>query len=361
MAKRTRGKAGSSAATDAAHKGQTEITKTILLDALAKVKPAIANKEVVEQSTYFIFDDTRIWTYNDQLAISHEIKTGITGAVREAEFYAMVKKIEGETIWLEQQQGQILLETESDSVSVNIDPDIKAQGITVPGINSKQWRSLPDNFTDAVFACLFSTAKSLDRPALNCIWVEGDCVLSTDRYRASQHALNTPVKQPFMLPYVAARELRQYNAYKVYLDKQWIHFVNREHTFFSCRTIEGEYPVAEATAIFDCEGERLQLPDNLADAIDFVQSLLVEDFDVNKVVTLTIEPGLITCNSNSVIGKANRKIKGENGYTGKPIKIEVNPTFLNEIVGKIDTVVIADRLLFEGEGFKHALCLIEQG
>ncbi|KKN56711.1 hypothetical protein LCGC14_0569400 [marine sediment metagenome] len=356
MAKRTR---GTTAPPVQDGHGGLKINRSVFLDALTKVKPGLANKEIVEQSIHFILDNDRIWTYNDQLAISHAIKTGITGAVKASEFHALISKIDGDDIWFEQQEGQILIEAEQDSATVNVDPDIKSQGITVPGINSRQWKPLPGNFVDAVRACLFSVSKSLDRPALNCLWVDQDMIISTDRYRASQHVLDAQIEQPFMLPFIAAKEIGNYNPYKVCVEDRWIHFVNKEKTFFSCRVTDGEYPVETAMAIFDAKGKKLTLPDNLDAAIDFADSILVEDFAIDKFVTLTIEPGLITCSGLSSIGQANRRIKGENGYKGARIQVDVNPAFLKEIIGRLDTVVIADRLLFEGEGFKHVLCLVD--
>ena len=337
--------------------GRIQIKKAVFLDALTKVKPGLANKEIMEQSVHFILDQDRIWTYNDQLAISHEIRTGITGAVRAVEFHALIQKIEGELIWFEQQQGQILIETESAQATINIEPDIKAKSITVPGINSKQWAELPKNFSTAVRACLFSVCKALDRPALNCLYVSESQVISSDRHRCTWHALDAPVNSPFLLPFVAAKEIHQYNPYKVYPDKKWIHFVNRERTFFSCRTIDEPYPVEQVMGAFNTEGEQLPLPNTLNTAVEFAGTILVEDFALDKFVTLSVEPGLITCGGRSDLGQASQKIEYDNGYTGERIDVLVNPVFLNEIIDRLQTVIISDRLLFEGEGFKHAIVL----
>ena len=48
--------------------------KTKLQTALEIVKPGLANKEIIEQSTSFAFLKGKVVTYNDEVSISHPLK-----------------------------------------------------------------------------------------------------------------------------------------------------------------------------------------------------------------------------------------------------------------------------------------------
>ena len=44
-----------------------KINKSELQEALAKVKPGLASKDLIEQATSFAFMDGRVVTYNDEM------------------------------------------------------------------------------------------------------------------------------------------------------------------------------------------------------------------------------------------------------------------------------------------------------
>ena len=61
--------------------------KQELITALEKVKPGLASKDLIEQSTSFAFINGKVITYNDEISISHPVKDlKIEGAV-QAESY----------------------------------------------------------------------------------------------------------------------------------------------------------------------------------------------------------------------------------------------------------------------------------
>jgi hypothetical protein len=68
--------------------------KTDLIKALEAVKPGLANKEMIEQSTSFAFMEDRVVTYNDEISISHPLKgIPIVGAIKADELYAFLSKV----------------------------------------------------------------------------------------------------------------------------------------------------------------------------------------------------------------------------------------------------------------------------
>ena len=48
-----------------------EVNREGLLEILQRVQPALADVEMLEQSRSFVFTNERVYTYNDEIAISH--------------------------------------------------------------------------------------------------------------------------------------------------------------------------------------------------------------------------------------------------------------------------------------------------
>jgi hypothetical protein len=127
-----------------------KINRQNLIDALTKVKPGIAQKEIIEQSSHFIFEEDRIWTYNDQIAISQEFKSGLIGAVKADEFYKLLNKINDDKLEITNQGGQFIIQGKTITANIKIDPDVKLQPIQAPGLNAKGWQTLPEDFNEAL-------------------------------------------------------------------------------------------------------------------------------------------------------------------------------------------------------------------
>lgn len=334
------------------------IKKQGLVDALTKVKPGIANKEIIEQSSHFIFEENRIWTYNDQIAISHEFKSHLTGAVKADEFYKLLNKLEDENLEISVENDKFIIQGKSIKAKINIDPDIKLRPIQAPAITSKRWQTLPDNFNVCVSMCIFSASKNMIRPELTCLWITEKTIFSTDGFRATKKEMESEVKNPFLLLAIAAKELVKYNVHKVFTDTEgWLHFTNKEKTMFSCRTFaDVKYP-EKIWDFFDVKGIEINLPDSLEQVIDRVSTLVTADFDLDRLIDLSIENNTLTCKGKGPHGSILEKIKVD--YNGKAIKIKVHPIFLMEILKQLNSMIIGERLLFKGKNFEHVICLSE--
>jgi len=324
------------------------------IDALTKVKPGLANKEIVEQSTHFIFDNNKIWTYNDQVSIMQNFDSGLTGAVKADSFYKLLGKIPDEEIFISEENGKIKLSGTKIKANIKIDPDVKIQPIPVPGINSKQWEELPENFDDAIAFCAFSASRNMLRPELTCLYVVDEYVIGCDTFRGTKYKLKSKMNQEFLLPATAAIELAKYNPYKVISDNGWLHFINKEKTTFSCRTYDEEYP-EQIWDFFKIEGEEVKLPTDFLEAIGRAEVMLTADFDLDRIVSLIVEDNEIICFSEGNYGDFEERADIE--YNGPKLDIKVHPILLSEILKHLSTIIIGERLLFKGENFEHGICL----
>ena len=91
--------------------------KAELIKALEAVRPGLANKEMIEQSTSFAFMKDRVVTYNDEISISYPIQDlDLTGAIKAEELYAFLSKAKTEDIDVEITDAEIRLKAGRERV-----------------------------------------------------------------------------------------------------------------------------------------------------------------------------------------------------------------------------------------------------
>ena len=73
-----------------------KIKRAELLSTLTALRPGLASKEIIEQSTSFIFSDGRVVTYNDEVAVQHPVDLDIIGAVQGKELFALLNKLKSQ-------------------------------------------------------------------------------------------------------------------------------------------------------------------------------------------------------------------------------------------------------------------------
>ena len=335
---------------------KTTINRQDFIDALTKVKPGLANKEIMEQSTHFIFDDDKIWTYNDQITIMQPFQSGLTGAVKAESFYKLLNKITDEEISItEEDKGQVKISGKKIKAVIKIDPEVKIDPIQIPGTNSKKWEKLPENFHEAIAFCSFSASRNMIRPELTCLYIADGFCIGCDTFKGTQYKLDSKLSQEFLLPATAAVHLANYNPYKIIADAGWLHFINKEKTTFSCRTYPDEEYPEKIWEFFEVEGDEISLPEDFRSAIERAEILLTADFDLDRIVSLVIEEDEIICRGEGDTGWIEER--ADIKYDGEKIDINVHPILLADILKHLQTVVVGDRLMFEGENFKHAFCL----
>ncbi len=282
-------------------------------------------------------------------------ESGLIGAVKAERFYKLLGKIPYEEIFMTKENGVIQFSGKKIKVNIKIDPDVKIQPIQVPGINSKQWEKLPENFHEAIAFSAFSASRNLIRPELTCLFVSKGFVIGCDTFRGTKYKLESEMEQEFLLPATAAIHLANYNPYKVIAEDGWLHFINKEKTTFSCRTYPDEEYPEQIWKFFEVEGEEIVLPENFLAAIDRAEVLLTADFDLDRTVSLVMENDEIICQGEGDDGEIIECADIE--YNGEKLDIKVHPILLKEILKHLQKVIVGERLLFKGENFVHVMCL----
>jgi DNA polymerase III sliding clamp (beta) subunit (PCNA family) len=327
-----------------------------LVDILGLVSPALSTKEVVENSTCFIFANGRILTYNDEVSISHKFDIGFEGAVKGKEFLTLLQKMGDEEIDLETTESHVLITGTKTKAKIRVEPNNNLNELLdmLGKPCETDWKPLPETFRPSVDFCMFSVGRDPNKPLLTTVYVGGDVAVSSDDNRITVCQLGEGVNlKSFCLPVGAVKELKSFLPVEYTFTDGWIHLRTKELTTFSSRVMMGLYPVDRARQIVDgATGELLKLPNGLIETLERT-GIFTTDGKTDRV-QITIDAGFLTVVGEGPNGSCEETARVR--YSGAPLSFDVSPEFLKNILQHTSDVMVGQGVLrFDGLGFTHVM------
>ncbi len=335
-----------------------QINKNQLSYALERVKPGLASKEIIEQSTSFAFLDGRVITYNDELHLSHPVEgLQLEGAIQADVLYKFLSKIKKDDIEVETKGSEIVFVSGRTRAGITMIAEVKLplkEDVSQRG----KWKDLPENFSKLVGFAMTSCSKNMSTPVLTCVSVKkSGLVYATDQYRITKCDMKTdmPVKD-FLLPASSAVEVVKLNPDKIAEGKGWIHFQNEEGTIISCRIMEESYPEIDKHLVV--KGEKIVLPKTINEVLDRAMVFAKRDHMLDEMVTITIADKKFIISSKGEGGSGWFEEDVNFKYDGKPVAFGITPYLLKGILTETQACVLSkDKLKFEGEDWIYVTLL----
>ena len=334
-----------------------------LIDILTAVKPGLANKEILEQSTSFIFAAGKVLTYNDEVSVQHPLPDSLRleGAVAAKELFALLNKLPDEEIDLETTENELVVKGKKTKAGIRLQVATTVEETLRVLGDPQDWIPLPEKFLEAIGFCLFSTGRDMTKPMLTCVCVDGGDVVSSDDRRITRFMFPAESSiQMMLIPATSAKALQAYPVTEYALTKGWLHFRTEDDVVFSCRGVEGQYPVDKIITILDrADGESVKLPTGLAETLERagVFSTGASKIDVGNRVKLSLTEGQLVVRGESEAGwleEINRV-----RYKGPDIEFEVSADFLQAILAHSGDMVVGENLLkFAGDDFVHVVSVM---
>lgn len=331
-----------------------KIEKAALLTALEKVKPGLASKEMIEQSTSFAFMGDRVVTYNDEISISHPVKgLDVKGAVKAQVLYSFLNKIKRDEIEVEWEENQVKITAGRSKAGLVFEAEVKLPVEEVGKIGD--WKSLPEEIVEALRFCYPCCSKDMSRPILTCVHINGKRVQASDGYQIINYRLEkkSPVKG-FLLPASAVRELVKYNIKEIAEGEGWIHFRTEDGTVFSSRIFEGSFP--EIEKFLDFTGIEIPFPKTAPQALERARIFSGNSGEEIPQVEVSVSEDQISFSAKDASGwfEENTRTK----YKGDPIHFHTGVDFLINLLGQALSCIYGDdKIKFTGEKWTHVLAV----
>lgn len=338
-----------------------KITKKALQDALAVVKPGLANTEVVEQATSFSFFKGRVVTFDNEVSISHPVSglEDLSGGIVAEKLYQLLDKLSVEdtfelAITLNKQNSELVVK------AGRMKAGLKMQGEVLFPIdierdlaNHGDWQKLPDEFVKRVEFVMSSSTDNLKKPILMTVHVnKAGFVEASDDYCIAHYNLPSemPVKT-FLLPISAAPRMIRFNPTEVAMGDGWVHFrkpteLNEdEYATYSCRVFHDDFP--NTARFLDVKGMRLTLPDNINDAVERAWIFAKREDALDETLTLTLFNKHLRIRSEADTGWFEEEVYVD--YSGDKLCFGITPFLLHDILVKTTLCTLGkDRIKFEG-------------
>ncbi len=340
-----------------------KLNREDLLDVLKAIKPGLATREMLEQSTSFIFQKGRAYTYNDEIAISHPVDKGLFGAVSAKELYSLLDRLKDDELDVTIEDTEMRIKGKRSSAGIALQAEISLP-LDELG-KTGEWKPLPKTFGDAIAFCRFSASSDMIDPVLTCLNVNGGAIESCNRFQITRYDMGMAVetKDPLLLPASAAAILASYNPKEFTLTKGWIHFQNTAKTVFSCRMGEGEFP--DIGKFMKAKGHEFEFPKELGEVLERAGVFSVDNELNDPSVRIDLSKGRLAVESSNGVGWFKERVRAK--YDGPHITFEANPEFLIKMMPIIKTasITVGDKSLpnktgmlkFKGDSFVHCFTM----
>jgi DNA polymerase III sliding clamp (beta) subunit (PCNA family) len=331
-----------------------KINKSDLQNALETVRPGLANKELIEQSTSFAFMNDRIITYNGEISISHPIEgLEITGAVNANELYNLLVKLKKEEIELEVNDTELQLNCGRAKAGLTLQSEIT---LPIDDIGAKgKWKSIPEDLLKAMQFVMNSASSDSSKPVLLCVHANQEgFVEASDSYRISKMMLQTKLPiSTFLIPATSAVKVIKVNPTQIAEGNGWIHFKTESGTTISCRIFaDDSFP--DTAPFLKVEGKQIKLPERIQEILE--KAMVFCKKDVFDDVDIILEKENIIVQSKSDNGWFTEECKIR--YTGDKISFAINPIMLKDILTEtLNCTISENSLKFEGDNWTYVTLL----
>lgn len=328
-----------------------------LLEVLQAVKPGLANKEIIEQTTSFIFTGTNVLTYNDEISVSHPIDLDIVGAVQAKELIALLNKSSDEEIELETTESELRVISKKSKAGIKLQAQTNVADIEAALGTPVEWEPLPGKFKEALAYAAFSVGKNMTKPLLTCIFVTGTEAFSSDDFRITYcNIFDAEISDGLLIPGTVASDIKNYDVEEYSITDGWVHLRTAAGVVFSFRTLKGEFPAEKIKQIINSvDGDKIKLPSDLDGALEragiFSSGVEVRTANDDRIQAI-VRAGVLTIRGEGSSGwfEESSRIR----YKGDDLEFEVNPGFFQEILKHTDEMVVGHGMLkFESKEFVH--------
>lgn len=330
--------------------------KQDLIDALEVVKPGLASKELIEQSTSFAFVDGRVVTYNDEISISHPVEgLDLTGAIQATELYAILKKLKQDEIEISVNENEIVLSAGKVKCGLLLQSEIKLPLTEIDEI--QKWKTLPAGFIVAMQMAMMSCGTDNSKPILTCVHIHPEYIEGTNGFALYKSIMTTRfIKAPILIPATSASILSRFAPAKIAVTDGWVHFKSDNGAILSCRTFADKYP--DTSKITKITGVLLTFPKTIMAILDRAtvfgkHGAKVTDEDVDII----IDKKKIKISSKSESGWFEESANID--FEGERLSFKIMPSLLKGILASTTSCLYCGHALkFEGENWVFISMLI---
>lgn len=329
------------------------INREELLSRLQSLQPGLSSREIVEQSTCFVFQAGRILTYNDEVMCSTASKLGkeFKGAVQAKPLLDLLGKLPEDELGIEFSESELVITGVKKKAGIRLEQEILLGVANVE--KPETWEVLPEDFDDAIGIVSTCASNDSSKFSLTCVHFTPRWMEACDNFQLIRYKLKMALPENTLVRSESLKHLRILGMTHFALTQAWMHFKNPNGLTLSCRRYMEEFP--DLGKMLEVSGSPTTLPGGLAEAVQKAEIFSADNPDDNKVV-VELRQGKMRILGQGSHGwfTETKNLK----YDGEPMKFCIAPKLLVDISNRHnDCEMTSTRLKVNGGKFVYVSCL----
>ncbi len=333
-----------------------QVNREIFLHSLESVQPGLSPREIVEQSSCFIFQNGEVLSFNDEMACRSPsgLDESFEGAVQADPLLNILRKLPEEEIELEMKEAELIISGKRRKAGIRMEKEISLpiNQVEKPG----EWTKLHEEFADAINVVKQCAGHDESKFLATCVHLHPKWIEATDDIQICRWRLKTGIKQSTLVRQSSVKHVTALGMVEFSETDAWLHFRNKDGLVLSCRRYVEDFP--DLGQFLDVEGTPTLLPKGIIEEAARAEIFSSENTENNQV-TVQLKPGLISLKGLGINGWYRwgpRKIK----YDGKAFSFFIAPQLLSDLIKRHNEMIIApDRLKVDGGSYVYISCLFK--
>jgi len=351
---------------------KSQVDRAEVLLALESVSPGLAAKELLQQSTSFVFDSGNVVTFNDEISCirKNPFPGTLTGAVRAAPLLELLNKMTDDSLLAETNGSELILSGAGKRAKFRMESDVLLPLDSVE--DATDWYDLPESFDEAVglvHACA-SSEESLF--VLTCVHLAPEFIEACDRFQMARYSLDLewlpeamskiPGQEDQVDTMIRADSLKRViglGMTKASVSEGWMHFKNNQGLKVSVRRHLDSYSDI-SKYLHGEDTSPVAMPGGLDEIVERARIFSQEKADANNLMVILREDTIVI-KGEGASGEYAEKRKVS--YKDKPIRFLIAPSLLVEISKRSTQCGVGGNRLFVDAGnlkYAASTCCVEE-
>lgn len=318
-----------------------------LLKVFESVRPGLASREILEQSSCLVFDSGRVLTFNDAVACSRKSPLNIQGAVKAQPLIDLLSKLTEDELEIDVKDGKMTIKGLKRRAKLTMEQQVQLpiDSVEVPDA----WRDLDPEFSEAVSIVASCASTEESQFELTCVHIHPEWLEACDRFQIARYPMSTGVSQSILVKAESLRKIVGFDMTKVCETGSWIHFSNPAGLVLSCRRYLDAYK--DLGRFLDtADTEPATLPGGLEEVVHRAEVFSVDNAAGNHIkVGLRPDRVVIAGEGTTGVYEEMKQV----AYKGPPIDFLISPKLLVEVAKKQNDIRVGERkICVDGGKFK---------
>ena len=323
------------------------VNRESFLTKLAIAKIGLTNKELIQQSSFYVFKEGKLHTFNGEIACScdSELDRNLEFAIEPGKFVDILNKLTDKSIGITIEDSQLIIahgKSERMGLPIKDEVELPLDKIEAP----KEWKPLSTYFCTGVDLVKECVSKNEKAGVYTYINVTPKSVEATDDCQVARYKVRTPIEESVLVKGRALAGIVPLGATEVSDGDSFIHFRNEDGIVISCAKYVDDFP--DISEIMEKTGKAIPFPKGL-DVVVGRSEVFTKDSENGEMLIELMPNGKIRLKAKSDDGSWYRKTKLIK-YNGEKLVFMITPKILLELSHHQTECLLCDNLLKVEEG-----------